>query len=58
MELDTSKVLLGIHVVVAAAFVLFAVGGVLAGAEPGAIGLRVLLSALVLGLGVSVSRMS
>jgi hypothetical protein len=58
MELNTSRVLLGIHVVIAAAFLLFAVQGVVAGADPVAIGLRVLLAVLVVGLGVSVTRLS
>jgi uncharacterized membrane-anchored protein len=58
MELDTSKALLGIHALVAAVFVFFAINGVRAGAEPVAIGLRVLLAALVMGLGVSINRMN
>lgn len=55
--MNTSRVLLGIHVVIAAAFLLFAVQGVIADTDPVAIGLRVLLAVLVVGLGVSVSRL-
>lgn len=58
MELDTSKILLGAHALIAAVFVFFAIDGVRGGAEPVAIGLRVLLAALIMGLGVTVSRMS
>jgi hypothetical protein len=57
MELDSSNLILGAHTVVAGFFFFLAVQGFQEGAALAAVGLRVLLAALVVGLGVSVSRL-
>lgn len=56
MELDRGTLVVGVHVAVGLVFLVFAALGLLAGAALPEVGIRVLLAALVVGLGVSVSR--
>lgn len=56
MELDRPTLVLGVHVAVGLLFLGFAALGLLAGAALPEVGIRVLLAALIVGLGASISR--